>query len=187
MKLDLAEILSNVGMRYRYDVDEPPLVDEDLECTQPIRGDITFTNTGSVLLIEGGVETKVAVPCSRCLMDFEQPVEAPISEQFTLQVSHAGRGVHVTVEEDENPSAGKLFDGHLFDLTELLRQNITIEVPSQPLHDEACKGLCQICGKDLNVGACDCRPGAVNPAFAMLAELLKKETENEERKTKRAG
>ena len=178
MKLDLAEILSNVGMRYKYDVEEPPIVDEDLECTQPVNGNITFTNTGSVLLIEGGVKTKVAVPCSRCLVDYEQPVAAPISEQFTIEAGPAGPGGrkgHVTVEEEANPGAGKLFEGHLLDLTELLRQNITLQIPSQPLHDEKCEGLCATCGKDLNEGPCGCRPEPVNPAFAKLGELLKKE------------
>jgi len=177
MKLDLAEILSNVGMHYRYDVDEPPIVDEDLECTQPVKGTITFTNSGSVLLIEGGVQTKVAVPCSRCLVDYEQPVEAPVSEQFTIAsapVGPGGRKGQVAVEEEANPGAGKLFEGHLLDLTELLRQNITLQIPSQPLHDELCKGLCASCGKDLNEGPCTCKPEAVNPALAKLAELLEK-------------
>ncbi len=185
MKLDLAEILSNVGMRYRYEVDEPPIVDEDLECTQPVRGEITFTNTGSVLLIDGGVKTKVAVPCSRCIVDYEHPIAAPISEQFTLVAAPSGPGGRrglATVEEDENPSAAKLFEGHLLDLTELLRQSVTLQIPSQPLHDEVCKGLCQICGKDLNEGPCTCSPKSVNPAFAKLAELLEKEPENVKRK-----
>jgi uncharacterized protein len=185
MKLDLAEILSNVGMRFRYDVDEPPIVDEDLECTQPVKGNIVFTNTGNVLLIEGGVKTKVAVPCSRCLVDYEQPVEAPISEQFTLEVvitGPHGRKGNVTVEEDENPSAGKLFEGHLLDLTELLRQSITLQIPSQPLHDETCKGLCATCGRDLNEGPCGCVSAPANPAFAKLAELLENTTENVKRK-----
>ncbi len=176
MKLDLSEILARVGMRFAYEVDEPPIVDEDLECTGRIRGNVVFTNTGSVLLIEGHVQTRVALPCSRCLVYFEEPVEAPISEQFTLEtrtVGPHGRQGQTLVEEDENPDAGKLFEGHLFNLTELLRQGITLALPSQPLHDQACKGLCDMCGKDLNEGHCACSHQMVNPAFAQLGELLK--------------
>ena len=176
MKLDLAEILAHVGMRYDYSVDEPPLVDEDLECSSRIRGNILFTNTGSVLLIEGNVATRVAVPCSRCLVYFEEPAESHISEQYTLEsraVGPHGRHCQTVVEEDENPDAGKLFDGHLFDLTELLRQSITLSISSQPLHDEKCKGLCAHCGKDLNEGACDCKPEPSHPALAVLGQLLK--------------
>ena len=67
MKLDLSEILGRVGMRYTYPVDEPPIVDEDLECVAPIEGTIVFSNTGSVLLIDGSVESTVVLPCGRCL------------------------------------------------------------------------------------------------------------------------
>ena len=175
MKLDLSEILIHVGMRYPYAVDEPPLVDEDIECTSRIRGDLVFTNTGSVLLIDGRFSTKVAVPCSRCLVYFEEPVTGPISEQFPLEMKPAGprgRVSQVVVEEDENPDAGRLFEGHLFNLTELLRQSITLALPSQPLHDEACKGLCPVCGQDRNEAACQCESRVLNPALARLGALL---------------
>src|SRR5258708_16800821 len=173
MKLDLSEILNHVGMRYAYQVEEPPIVDEDRECTRPIKGNITFANTGNVLLVDGQVNTRVAVPCSRCLVYFEEPAESPISEQFTLEVKPAGphaRQATIVVEEDENPDAGKMFVGHLFDLTELLRQSITLSLSTQPLHDENCKGLCPTCGNDLNEGLCDCRPEAVNPVFSKLGD-----------------
>ncbi len=176
MRLDLAEILAHAGMRYEYSVDEPPIVDEDLECTSRIRGRILFTNTGNVLLIEGRVKARVAVPCSRCLVYFEEEAETPISEQFTLQHRPMGptvRHSQTVVEEDENPDAGKLFEGHLFDLTELLRQSVMLSLSSQPLHDELCKGLCPICGQDLNERSCACSPEAPHPVLAGLAELLK--------------
>lgn len=175
MKLDLSEIVTHVGKRLSYDIDEPAYVDEDLECTTSIRGRITFTNTGSVLLIEGSAATKVALPCSRCLAYFEEPIRFEMEEQFPLEVKVVGphgRPGQVIVEEDENPDAGKLFEGHLFNLTELLRQCITLALPSRPLHDEACRGLCPFCGQNLNEGACGCESREVNPAMAKLAALL---------------
>jgi len=175
MKLDLTEILANVGMRLPYEIDEPPLVDEDLECSARIKGRLTFTNTGSALLVDGRARTKVALPCSRCLTYFEAEVETPLGEDFLIEARRfgpRGRVIPTVVEEDESPIAGKLFDGPLFDLTELLRQNITLALPSRPLHDEACKGLCPACGQDLNEGACACDTRVVNPALAKLGELL---------------
>jgi len=175
MKLDLSEILTHVGMRYVYAVAEPPIVDEDLECTAPIKGQIVFTNTGSVLLIAGHMETKAALACSRCLAYYEEPIRAPIDEQFVLEMKTSGphgRPGQIVVEEDENPDAGKLFDGHLFDLTELLRQSIILTLPGQPLHDAACQGLCPSCGKDLNEGPCGCESQVANPALAKLSALL---------------
>ena len=84
-----------------------------------------------------------------------------------------GRATNVVIEEDENPDAGRLFEGPLFDLTELLRQGIMLALPTQPLHDEACKGFCPTCGQNLNEGECQCKPANVNPALAKLGALLK--------------
>jgi uncharacterized protein len=176
MKLDLSEIISRLGMRYEYPVEEPPIVDEDLECVDPITGNIVFTNTGSVLLIDGKVQTTVVLPCGRCLAYFREPVHLPISEQFEMVTKPGGpRGkpMNVVLEEDESPIAGKLFDGNLFDLTEMLRQGIMLALPTRPLHDEACKGLCAICGKDLNAGPCECRPDTSHHALSNLGALLK--------------
>ena len=175
MKLDLTEILNRVGMRYTYEVDEPPIVDEDLECVGQIRGKIVFSNTGSVLLIDGAVETTVVLSCGRCLAYYREPVHLPVSEQFELQAKAAGKGsrqIHIVLEEDESPIAGKLFDGPLFDLSELLRQGIMLSLPTRPLHDEACKGLCSHCGKDLNAGPCNCKPEQTHPGLAKLGVLL---------------
>ena len=181
MKLDLSEILTHVGMRYTYEVDEPPIVDEDLECVAPITGKIVFTNTGSVLLIDGSAETTVVLPCGRCLAYYREPVRIPVSEQFEMESKPGprGRGASVVVlEEDESPIAGKLFDGPLFDLTEMLRQGIMLALPTRPLHDEACKGLCVHCGKDLNAGPCDCQPDTSHHALAQLGALLKEKGKN---------
>jgi uncharacterized protein len=175
MKLDLSEILSHVGMQYPYDIDEPPIVDEDLECGKRIQGKILFNNTGNVLLINGAAETEVVLPCSRCLEYYSEPVRMPVTEAFPLEPMATGPRVRQTmmvVEEDESPIAGRLFEGPLFDLTELLRQGITLALPSQPLHDENCKGLCPHCGQNLNEGACECRSDIPNPALAKLGELL---------------
>ncbi|MGC8667030.1 MAG: YceD family protein [Chthonomonadales bacterium] len=176
MKLDLSEIIARVGMHYAYQVDEPALVDEDLECTSRITGRLNFTNTGGLLLVQGELHTRIALECSRCLVYFEEPIDAPISEQFTLETRSLGphsRVSHVVVEEDENPSAGRLFSGNVLDLTELLRQTITVAAPLQPLHDPQCRGLCPVCGQDRNEAECSCESQEVNPAFAKLQELLK--------------
>ena len=177
MKLDLSEILAHVGMRLATDVDEPPIVDEYLECASPIHGHIAFTNTGNVLLASGAADTAITLACSRCLAYYKEPVHIQLDEQFSLRPTGGGlrrQQMHV-VEDDENPDAARLFDGPLFDLTEALRQSITLAVPSQPLHAEDCRGLCPQCGHDLNEGACGCPPSTDVKPLARLAALLKDE------------
>jgi uncharacterized metal-binding protein YceD (DUF177 family) len=183
MRLDISEILREVGKNLPYDIQEPPLVDEDVECIAPIQGRVTFNNTGGMLLVRGGASTVVALPCSRCGEYFEQPVDVTVDEQFELKHVSAGPRTLATVtivEEDENPAAGKLFDGHVFDLTEMLRQYIVLEEPTRPLPPEV-NGRCTHCHlrpEDVLqvMGTDDALTSAgepqINPAFAHLGELL---------------
>jgi len=176
MKLDLTEILGRVGMHYVYEIEQPPIVDEDLACSTPVVGNITLTNAGSALVVSGAVDTVIEQCCSRCLVYFQEPVHVVVDEQFVLgsmKQGPRGRHVPVVVEDDENPDAARLFEGPMLDLTEMLRQGIALMVPIQPLHSPDCKGLCQLCGKDLNQGACGCEPALPNPAMGPLAALLK--------------
>ena len=94
-------------------------------------------------------------------------------EQFAIQI-HGNRstGRNVTVqEEDENPDAGRIFEGDWFNLTEVLRQHSLLEIPIQPLHDENCSGLCPHCGQDLNIKSCSCREDDMPSPFAVLAKF----------------
>lgn len=177
MKLDLSEILQRVGMRLSTPIDEPPIVDEDLECSERITGSLEAANTGSLLLVNGRIDTRVTVSCDRCLRYFDIPVEAEIEEPFPLKTTPPGRGGRrpvVSVEEEETPEAGRLFDGPLLDLTELLRQSIMLALPSSTLHTPDCLGLCSVCGQDLNEKLCSCRKAEGNFALQGLGELLER-------------
>lgn len=175
MRLDLTEILANVGKRMPYEIEEPPLVNEDIECGSPVVGNAVFTNTGNALLLAGVVSTELVLCCGRCLEYYRLPLELELDEQFPLEtrvVGSKGRRVTFAVEEDENPDAGKLFDGPVLDLTEMLRQNLAVAIPLQPLHDPDCKGLCPMCGSNRNVEKCSCRTNAPTGALRGLAALL---------------
>jgi len=135
MRLDLTEVLQEPGRQTDYPVNESPMVDEDIECLTPLEGVITFNNTGGTLILTGEVETTMALACSRCAEYFEYPIALKIDEAFELRhVSNARLAqIPTVIEEDENPDAGKFFDGAVFDLSELVRQAIMVEQPIQPL------------------------------------------------------
>ncbi len=157
-------------------------MDEDVECTEPIEGRITFTNTGGTLLVRGKAATRVALACSRCSEYFEQPVTLNIDEQFELRHHSAGpRSLQTVtvVEEDESPVAGKLFDGHVFNLTEMLRQYILLDEPTRPLPPMQGDRCAHCHRRPEEVLSSTTRESEdetpINPAFAKLGQLLKKE------------
>jgi len=188
MRLDSTELLADVGKQVPYDIEEPPLVDEDVECTRPIRGRAVFTNAGGTLLIRGNAETTVALPCSRCGQYFENACTFKVEEQFELKHLTGPRTLATVavVEEDESPVAGKLFDGPVFDLTEMLRQYILVEEPTRPIPPDLPDGRCSHCNRPpeevLSVltaaeTTADPAEAPINPAFAKLGQLLKEERE----------
>ena len=71
---------------------------------------------------------------------------------------------------DEEPYSGKTID-----LAPALREQILLAVPPSPLCDEACKGLCPQCGKDLNQGDCGCERTSIDPRWAALERLKSQE------------
>lgn len=181
MKLDLTEIVNNLGKRIRYEIDEPPIDDTDsgLKCLEPIEGEVLFSNTGSHIVVRGHFHTKLEVECARCLSDCIMDVSLPIEEE--LRISGHTPEMIEEHEEPELPEEAKepLFVDNILNLTELLRQDLAVAVPIKPLCDEHCNGLCPRCGQNLNQGQCDCPPEEVSGAFAGLASLLEPEEGSE--------
>ena len=116
LRFDLAEVIRTPGMRQVLEINEPPYEDDDVEYVSPVTGRVTATNTGTMLLVRGPVDTTIAERCSRCLTDVRIPIHAEMEEDFDLKVmedpAHHVKSVQV-VEEDE---IGRVFDGKVLQL-----------------------------------------------------------------------
>ena len=105
----------------------------------------THTNPGAYL--EGDAEARVEVTCSRCLRIFETEVHADFAEQYyaTIGVEH---GEALGQAPRDAKTIGSDFR---IDLTPLLREELILATPIAPIHSPECRGLCPVCGRDLNV------------------------------------
>ena len=61
----------------------------------------------------------------------------------------------------------------VIDLSEDVRQTVLLSVPLKLLCTENCKGLCPLCGRNLNSGTCTCTQGAVDTRWEQLIKLKK--------------
>ncbi len=148
LKFDLTELLRTPGMRQVYDLHEPPYADEDVEFVAPVVGRIVVTNTGSMVLVRGPIDTTVEMECSRCLESVRAPIHADLEEEFELSEvedssQNSGsrfnnRVSDVKVVEDE---VGRVFDGKTLQMDVLIRQAALLAAPLQPLCREACPGI----------------------------------------------
>lgn len=68
-----------------------------------------------------------------------------------------------------DPDAFEL--GDLLDLEPMVREVLLLDAPLVPLCRPDCKGLCPVCGADLNTESCSCSTEVTDPRWAALDEL----------------
>lgn len=171
MLFNVAQLMkSQVGTSFVTDFWEEDKVelDDDFKVTGPIEGHARMRRTNQGLLVDGWVDLTLALNCTRCLKDFEQPMHVTFEEQFypTIDIV-TGMPTPAFDEEEIFP----IDDHHQVDLTEAVRQNVLLALPMVTACREDCQGLCSHCGKDLNLGPCDCKPD-VDQRFSVLEQLL---------------
>ncbi len=166
MKLRLGEIEEKPG---RVTLKGEP---EDLELEwkdgcfrSPVCLELKVFRRGDRFLAQGEITTSVDARCSRCLREFPLPVRT----QFKLTIELTPKGNNGdNVEEDYillSPQS------EVLDLRERVRQLILLSLPVKPLCHPNCRGLCPICGKDLNEGECGCRREEYDPRWEKLKSL----------------
>lgn len=140
LKFDLAELLRTPGMRQVYDIYEQPYTDDDVEYVAPVTGKVSVTNTGTMVLIRGPIDTVIELECSRCLDPVRAAIHTDLEEEFDIEVveSVAHRDAKVLVVEEE---IGRVFDGQTLLLDVLIRQAALLAAPLQPLCREQCPGI----------------------------------------------
>ena len=121
------------------------------------------------ITIEGGLEANLELACARCTTSFALDVERPIQAVMLLETAPGDE------EEDVELAAEQLdesyLDGDVIDVYELMREQVLLALPEKPLCSRSCKGLCPICGADLNDEVCECTDTALDPRLAVLADL----------------
>ncbi len=140
LHFDMAEVLRTPGMHQVLEIHEPPFTDEDVEYVAPITGRVAVTNTGTMLLIRGPIQTVTELECSRCLRSVRVPIDMMLEENFDLKIvedaPHHDKTPQVVEEE-----IGRAFEGKVLCLDVLIRQAALLASPLQPLCREACPGI----------------------------------------------
>ncbi len=116
----------------------------------------------------GTVATELELPCSRCLEPLRLPIAAPFDLRY-LPASEASTDVEREVGREDLETS--YYRNDEIDLNELLREQFYLALPMKPLCRDDCRGLCALCGTNLNDGACECAPAWEDPRLAPLRQL----------------
>ena len=140
----------------------------DFAFEMPLEATAKIRRSGQSFLIQGQVRTTLKVRCGRCLKEFPYPV----SSRFDLTLHPLeGTAFEEEVVLTEEDMASHFFEGGELHLSEIACEQVFLEIPPQPLCDPECKGLCPVCGKDLNISSCACRQEPLESGFSALKKL----------------
>lgn len=159
MFIELEPVFNNIGSKKMF---EYSFVLEDCEIREPAKAKGVVENRAGVVTLTADTVLEYQTVCDRCL----KPLTRTVQKQF----------VHTLVSalNDEDNGDFILVEDMHFDLDELLREDILLHIPTKELCKPDCKGLCPMCGADLNVTTCSCKP-PVDPRLAVLQSLLDNE------------
>lgn len=165
MELNLLPILNFDGkkMVISENISLSTSKNDAFQITSPVRVDAVAVNAGGTIELTGNATANIRLICDRCAEAFDTVVEFEIDERFKKEDAFS--------DEDENPDVITL-TGTSVDLAEVVYTNLFMNLPSKNLCSEDCKGLCPVCGKNLNNGECGCKTETTDPRFDILDKLL---------------
>ncbi len=166
MQLNLAKIIDRPGAEtaFQTQVDLHELqFGGSFPVTEPVSASGTIRNTAGVLLLSGTLSTTLHCVCDRCATPFTRAFRLPLEAVLVTELQ----------SEQEADEWVFLLENDSVDLDDIVTTTLVLNMDSQLLCREDCKGLCARCGKNLNEGPCSCGK-EIDPRLAVLAQLLEK-------------
>ena len=96
--------------------------------------------SGTDILVQGRIQTRVFASCSRCLEDVPLDLNLPIITIFALSAA-AKVAASAEVEVDSGDVDREYYNGPQVVLDRIVREHILLEDPMQPLCAPGCKGI----------------------------------------------
>lgn len=164
MKISVREAFASYSYKREYNLEftETELGGLPAPVSDKVMADVTITADNGTVTCVIKVDAVFKTVCSRCVKD----IDVKLSETFTRLVRKDDDGAFEDVmyaDASQN-----------IDIAEEIRTLIYFGFPAIPLCSEDCKGLCPVCGCDLNEKKCSCDVRTVDPRLAVLKNLIDK-------------
>lgn len=133
--------------------------------SSPVSVDLSYSFDGEGFTLKGVLSSAVKMNCTRCNEEFIEPFSVDFNERF-LRIPES------EAEELECYS----YTGETLRLDKMVQDLVLLNAPQYGVCREDCKGLCPVCGTNLNLTQCSCQSEDDDNPFAKLKglkELLK--------------
>lgn len=150
------------------------LVGPDLVSSiSPLDVSLRLEKSGPRVKVKGRFNLRAEFSCSRCLDKFSKEINSSLEAVYEPEEARGGKK-EIDLNEEEAECFYYGSDG-LIDLGEEVRQNAILAMGVKLLCRENCRGLCRLCGQNLNKGSCSCQTRPLDPRLAKLNEWVIKE------------
>ena len=166
--MDVSRALKNPGQVFPFEAEieiAPMEVLSDPVHFVDVRAEGEYLCPGdNRISVKAEVSARAETRCSRCLEPISVAVRATVDAVYDRQ------------PDPEDPDLYS-FEASTIELTDAVRDALLLELPMRNLCSEDCRGLCPVCGINLNKGTCTCQEGAevMNPFSALKDYVLKDE------------
>lgn len=117
--------------------------------------------------VRGEIGTEIDLECCRCLEKFRLPIKTQFDYTFFPDPGGYEEDLELSYEE----LGTSYFRDDLIDLDHIVVEQIILQIPVKPLCKESCRGLCKICGINLNVVECNHQVKMISSPFAKLKDF----------------
>ncbi len=155
MIIDLSEIRKSFGQTFHFDFTEEirtgAAEQNEIRWSAPLSVSLDVRNTGRTFIFSGKVKGELELICHRCLEWYPYHLSAGFEEEFcpASQVAHLQA-------EGQNTENIRVFEGNKVRLDDIILESILLGIPMKSVCRENCRGLCAVCGQNLNKSNCGC-------------------------------
>lgn len=167
MLIDFRELLSGSNDRASYEaciemnelntaVGQYPIISKDsfvIDAHKTGKNKVNIRCNGTVVL---------DIPCDRCLEPVKTVIDFDVDELIEFNKA----------DPDEEQEEKDYIDGYNLDVDKLIFGELLVSIPGKVLCKDDCKGLCAVCGNNLNVAECGCDRDVLDPRMSVFKDIL---------------
>lgn len=140
---------------------------KDIAVGEKIECDFVLNRDGDKIYLQGIISFELQLECARCFEKFVLNKKEKLLAYFIKKEPF--------IDEEEGLSQTDVlteyYRNDIINLEHVFFDTIILSIPMKPLCKDNCKGLCPICGTNLNIKQCDCKRENIDPRWAPLMAL----------------
>lgn len=149
-----------VGYKHEFPFDFEQIQISDDLVLRDVEGIVTIGRTPQGLIVQGDFSAETTLECVRCLTEFDHGLNWDFTELYAFNKKSVSES-DLLLPEDQHINLGPL-----------IREYVLLDIPISPICKPSCKGLCPVCGEDLNKVDCGHKTPTEESPFSGLKDLL---------------